>query len=379
MQGLNRPSASPFETLWLGRSGVHVQARRLTVNLDDAIFRRQGSRKTFPACNEDCPVLKKSLAAMCGVAAALLVGTPVFLTPTTAFAEMSGQSTLLRGGRSNEYQDQREQQRESRRQEREGRQERQQEAAPADPEKAKADAQTALTATGSSCSVTEAKLLGQTAERVDLFEAVCATGPGYIVVASTPPQAVDCALLASQAETARAADPAADVGTLCTLPANQNIASVFSGYAREAGISCDVDEGLAIGQTSTGETVYEIGCSNSDGYWLEKTASGWTKTPCLQIMSQGKACRFTTVAEQVSDLQKLFTGTDASDCTVQQIKLMGQNANGQFIEAKCEAAGTGYIARIKDGVVAQVYGCPAPTIGGGCTLTTTPEADATEQ
>ncbi len=324
-------------------------------------------------------MLKKSLAALCGVAGALLIGTPALLAPTTAFADMSGQSTLLRGGRSNEYQDQREQEREARRQGREGREQRQQEAAPADPEKAKADAQAALTATGSPCLVTEAKLLGQTAEQVDLFEAVCATGPGYIVVASTPPQAVDCALLASQAETARAADPNADVGTLCTLPANQNIASVFSGYAREAGIACTVDEGLAIGQTAAGETVYEIGCADSDGYWLEKSASGWTKTPCLQIMSQGKTCRFTTVAEQVSDLQKLLAGTDASDCTVQQIKLMGQNANGQFIEAKCDTAGKGYIARIKDGAVAQVYGCPAPTIGGGCTLTTTTEDEATEQ
>jgi len=314
------------------------------------------------------------MAALCGAVAALMVGAPVLIAPTVAVADMSGQSTLLRGGRSNEYQDRREREREARR---EGEQQQQQTAG--DPEKAKADAQAALTATGSSCSVTEAKLLGKTAEQVDLLEAVCATGPGYIVMASTPPQAVDCALLASQAEAARAADPAADVGTLCTLPANQNIDDVFASYAREAGIACTVDDGLAIGRTADGETVYEIGCANSDGYWLEKNAAGWTKTPCLQIMSQGKACRFTTVAEQTADLQKQLAGTDAADCTVEQFRLMGQNANGQFIEAKCNTAGKGYIARVQNGAVAQIYGCPAPTIGGGCTLTTVSEEEPAEE
>lgn len=249
------------------------------------------------------------------------------------------------------------------------------EAAP-DPAAALAAAQGFLTAANKDCQATEAKLLGQTAEKISLYEAVCATGPGYIIIGSTPPEALDCLVLASQADKKRQADPAADVGTVCTLPANDNALAVFTAYAQEAGLPCQVDQGAVVGATSDGTLVYEIGCVGVEGYHIQRSASGWEKTECLQVLVQNATCAFTTPTEQAATVKSWLAGTDAAACDVQQVRLMGQNANGRFYEASC-AAGDGFIARTNaEHGVQQIYPCAvAEKIGGGCKLTTTPPAE----
>jgi hypothetical protein len=249
------------------------------------------------------------------------------------------------------------------------------EAAP-DPAAALAAAQGFLTAANKDCQATEAKLLGQTAEKISLYEAVCATGPGYIIIGSTPPEALDCLVLASQADKKRQADPAADVGTVCTLPANDNALAVFTAYAQEAGVPCQVDQGTVSGAKSDGTIVYEIGCAGADGYWIERSNAGWEKTECLQILQQSGTCAFTTPTEQAATVKSWLVGSDVADCDVQQVRLMGQNANGKFYEASC-AANEGFIVRFNtEMAVQQIYPCAvAEKIGDGCKLTTTPPAE----
>lgn len=244
----------------------------------------------------------------------------------------------------------------------------------ATPEEVKAAAQVQATAAGLTCQVTEAVNPGVTAEQVKIYEAACATGPGYILIASTPPQSFDCLELAGTAYTARLRDPAADVGQQCTLPANQNGLAVLGGWAREAGVTCTVDEAVAIGKSEGNNIVYEIGCAGVDGYWLEKIATGWKLQDCLQVASVGGTCRFTTALEQADGFEPKLAGTEASACDVSQVRLMGQNANGRFYEAKCAAEGEGYIARVNaEGVTDHIYPCAtAQRIGGGCTLTPAP-------
>src|SRR5690606_20487532 len=113
------------------------------------------------------------------------------------------------------------------------------------PEENRAAAQALAAAASVACQVTEAQHLGVIGEQIPVYEAACAAGPGYLLIASTPPQANDCVVLAGSAATLRARDPAADVGTQCSLPANTDIARVIAGYARDAGIDCTVDEGGA--------------------------------------------------------------------------------------------------------------------------------------
>ena len=247
---------------------------------------------------------------------------------------------------------------------------------PATPEEIKAAAQLQATAAGLTCQVTEAANPGVNAEQQKIYEAACATGPGYVLIASTPPQSFDCLELAGTAFTARLRDPAADVGQQCILPANQNGLALIGGWARDAGVSCTIDQAVAIGKSDENNIVYEVGCAGTDGYWLEKVATGWKLQDCLQISSVGGTCRFTTAQEQADGFEPKLAGTDASACDVAEVRLMGTNANGRFYEAKCAATGEGYIARVNnEGVTQQIYPCAtAQRIGGGCTLTPAPAA-----
>lgn len=245
------------------------------------------------------------------------------------------------------------------------------------PEQVQAAAQDVLTATNTSCQITESKLLGQSPNKESLYEVACATGPGYLLLTSTPPQATDCLVLAASAEQARARDPEADVGSQCSLPANDNAMAVFTAFAKEAGLACTVDQGAVIGAKAGGVVVYEIGCSGVDGAQINKAASGWEVASCLELVSANAACRFTTPAEQAATVKGWLAGSDAAACDVTQARYMGKNANGSFYEAACNGA-DGVIVRFDTAkAVQQVYPCAtAQQIGGGCKLTTTPPAAA---
>lgn len=247
------------------------------------------------------------------------------------------------------------------------------------PEENMAAAQAVATSANVPCQVIQANFLGQTAEGDKSYEAACATGPGYILLATTPPQAFDCVLLSAQADIDRARDPAAAIGTLCVIPQNTDVLRVISGYATEAGVACTVDQGASIGKASNGNLVYEVGCNGVDGFWLEKEAAGWKKTECAIIITQNGACRFTTPAEQAASFKTRLAGSDAASCDVTESRYMGANANGAFWEAKC-GAGNGVIVRFNtEYAVQQVYACEvAHRIGGGCRLTIVPEAPAAE-
>ena len=242
---------------------------------------------------------------------------------------------------------------------------------PPTPEEIRAAAQLVATGASSACQVTEATLLGVTAEQLPMYEAACATGPGYILVSTTPPQAVDCVVLAGQAELDRSRDPAADVGVQCKLPANIDVVKVISAYAQEAGIACTVDQGGSIGKSTGGNLIYEVGCTEADGFWLEKTPTGWQTTTCMQVITQSAACKFTQPAEQAATMKTMLVGSPAAACNVVEARYMGANANGSFYEAKC-GADEGYIVRFNtEKVVQQVYPCAeAARIGGGCKLVT---------
>lgn len=251
-------------------------------------------------------------------------------------------------------------------------------ATPPAPEEIRAAAQVQATAAGSTCQVSEATLLGVNAEQQPIYEAACATGPGYIVIASIPPQAVDCVLLAGQADIDRARDPAADVGLQCVIPVNTDIVRVVSVYARDAGLPCAVDQAASIGKSPEGNYIYEAGCNGSDGYWIEQLPTGWQKTECLTVVTQNGVCRFTTPVEQAATLKTWLAGSEAAACDVTEARYMGANTNGAFYEAKC-GAGDGYIARFDAArTVQQIYPCvDAARIGGGCKLTVVPVVEAT--
>ena len=248
--------------------------------------------------------------------------------------------------------------------------------APPTPEQilAAAQAQMALTTTG--CQVSEAKLLGKTAADTTVYEVACGTAPGYIVETKTPPEASSCIILAHSADVARAADPTATPAQ-CTLAANTDVQKFLRQYAKDAGVACTVDQAKLRGQSSDGAVVYEVGCSDGPGYWIKQQAATWAKTPCIQVVAERGVCDFTTATENAAFVKTLLAGSEAASCNVTEARLMGQNANGVFYEAKCDGA-DGVIARLNaENVVQQIYPCAtAQQIGGGCKLTTAPAAAA---
>ena len=328
---------------------------------------------------------KKLLGLIGGVMAlALLAGQPAFAQnvphdPTGNDDTSDRASGSLRGDRvqpgrvadgARERRDRRDRERE---------QQRAPAAAPT-PEENKAAAQGLLTAAGATCQVSEAALLGVTAEQHSTYEVVCADGPGYLAVGSTPPQTFNCLELAGQAETSRLRDPAADVGQQCTLPVNLDPVPVLTSYARAANLDCTVDQGSAIGKSTAGNVIFEVGCADRDGYWLENVDGAWQATPCWDLALQQETCRYSTAAETKGAWGVVLAGTDAAACDVQQARRVGRDAQGLTVyEVKCGAGG-GYFARIGDTFKAQrVHTCiEAATIAGGCTLTAAAPA-TTEQ
>ncbi len=258
------------------------------------------------------------------------------------------------------------------------------------PEENLAAAQALAVAAGLTCEATEANLLPLVAADSRVYEAACATGPGYILIATTPPQAFDCVLLAatqSRLQSAAAANPAApgaadqptSTDIRCTLPQNNDVMRVMVEYARQANLPCVPNEGGSLSKQIDGGELYEVGCDGVDGYILQRlVAGGWKTTECIQVVDAALACQFSTPAEQAATLKARFAGNaEAAACDVTRARYMGANANGSFYEAKC-AADNGVIVRFDPTfAVQQVYPCEvAQRIGGGCTMTTVPPLPA---
>ncbi len=228
--------------------------------------------------------------------------------------------------------------------------------APPTAEEVMAEATSVAAVAVPSCQVTESSLLGMREGGAKLYEVACASGPGYILEAvEGAPTASDCVLQSSLAWQLRRENPEAEVGLQCALPGNQNRVQVISAYAREAGVSCDADEAVALNTR-----VYELGCASADGYRLEKSESGsWSAMPCWRyaLISTG-TCQLTTAEETRGEWPKLVANTEVAACNVEDVSWMGDGPadRGAFYEVKC-STGEGMIVRFLNGSTQQVYSC----------------------
>lgn len=240
---------------------------------------------------------------------------------------------------------------------------------PAVPSEVRAAIRDLADETGVDCQLVDSRRVGFDPESKPIYEAACASDFGYLFVAGSPPTIVNCLQLSSTARSVRERDPSADVGALCMLPANSNMVPVVAALASRAGVTCQVDDALAVGDNRE-TTVYEIGCAGADGYWLQKDGSGFKKTECLQIVASGETCGLTTAAEQAASVNAWLSATPSLSCDVTRARYMGRNEDSAFYEAGC-ASGDGYVAQVDDQkAVRRTVPCTeAQSIGGGCTLT----------
>lgn len=224
---------------------------------------------------------------------------------------------------------------------------------------------------GLPCQVTQAALLGVTRDKEDLYEVACQTGPGYILASGGETPTYDCLVLGEQAERMTAEGQKPPPTSTCRLKANQNTLAIITGFAHEAGISCQVDEG-----SLRGVNAYEVGCANADGYIIEHKPDGsWKNSPCWFLASAppgNVTCRYSTAAESASAWTNILSGTAAASCTVEKSRQIGIDSQQLTVyEVKC-AGSPGFLARVNGSNKAeQVFACSAPeasSLGGGCTL-----------
>jgi hypothetical protein len=145
----------------------------------------------------------------------------------------------------------------------------------------------------------------------------------------------------------------------------------MTGLARQAGLDCRVDAGAMIGLTPEGGRLYEAGCADAEGAWLERTAGGgWRITDCLTVVARGGACRFTTEAESLAAFETRLSEAGETGCRPARLRHMGQGPSGPLYEVGCRGEGDGVVARFNaDGRIGEVLPCEAAKhIGGGCIL-----------
>src|SRR5690606_27222315 len=107
-------------------------------------------------------------------------------------------------------------------------------------------------------------------------------------------------------------------------------------YAREAGLACTVDQAGAVGKNAAGSLVYEVGCGEGPGYWVEKVQDGWKTTPCWDIAFSTTLCRYTSPAEVLASWRGVLAGSPAEACDVQEARRVGRDAQELTVyEVKC--------------------------------------------
>ncbi|HEV7229408.1 hypothetical protein [Brevundimonas sp.] len=217
-------------------------------------------------------------------------------------------------------------------------------------------AQAAADAIGLDCQVEDATIRGRDVSGAMQWEVACAAGDGHVVIGAPEARAVDCLALVGGA-----AAP-------CRLPGNADPARAVARLAANAGLACPVNEGRLVGRTPSGGIIYEAGCADEAGAWIERLGDGWTVTECLKVVGRGGECRFTDLAEADAALVRRL----APVCVANRARWMGSSASGDWYEAAC-ADGSAQVARFDpEGRLAETLPCAqAMRIGDGCRLSDT--------
>lgn len=216
-------------------------------------------------------------------------------------------------------------------------------------------------AAGVDCTVVTASVLGRDEHGVIQYEASCRDGPGYLLLGPPENKALNC--LALEAQSRRRPT------TTCRRAANRDALPLVSRLAREAGLDCRVDEAEMVGLTPAGRPLYEAGCQDASGAWLEDGADGRVVTDCLVVIAQGGACRFTSAAETTTGVRDRLGDRLPIDCALIEARYMGGGEGALFVEGLC-ADGSGFVVRFDAAWrPAEIIPCPqAEHIGGGCGL-----------
>jgi hypothetical protein len=253
--------------------------------------------------------------------------------------------------------------------------------------KGMAEAPALVSATGSDCQVSDARIIGtatdpKTKVKTTVYEVACTGSEGLLVMkVDNEPTAQTFTCL----EAASAAESGNKNANQCILPANLDPKAGILPFLAKTGVTCTVDKARALGHSPTA-VYFEVAChEGAPGYILTVSSpprldKPVTAQPCLMFDPASNVhCELTDRATQMSVVDRL-TSQSGKPCAIKDRGWIGVAPSGKsYYEVACQD-GKGYVLEEKaDGGFGRAIDCvEADAIAGGCKLTDTRQAK-TEQ
>jgi hypothetical protein len=259
-------------------------------------------------------------------------------------------------------------------------------AAPAVPKEAREKGMAAtpalVSAAGSDCQVSDARLIGtavdpKTKAKTTVYEVAC-TGNEGLLVMQVADQKAD---LFTCEEAASAAASGNKGASQCLLPANADPKAGILLYLAKAGVTCTPDKMRALGH-SPANVFFEVSCKEgAPGYILQISAPPSLSKPikaepCIGFNpSDTIHCELTDRATQMAVVDRLMTAS-GKPCAIKDRGYVGVAPSGKsYFEVACQD-GKGYVLEeAANGSFGRAIPCAeADAIAGGCKLTDTRQA-----
>jgi hypothetical protein len=227
-------------------------------------------------------------------------------------------------------------------------------------------------ATGVTCTVTDARILGSDKKTsTDYYEVACQEGLGFALIAKkdAAPTAYTCV------ETAQPAADGKPSSLACLLPGNANPKAGLASYVAKTGVSCDIENARAIGSAPK-NTYFEVACKGGGGYIVQTAnpvniGQEVTANSCLLYDEAGNvSCKLTDKKTQLAVVDTLNSAA-GKNCVIKDKRYVLSTKTDNYFEVACED-GKGYMLQqtSSTGAFAKAIDCAqASNVDGGCTLT----------
>jgi hypothetical protein len=234
------------------------------------------------------------------------------------------------------------------------------------------DAPALITAAGLTCTVSDARFIGEDKKTATkYYEVACQQGLGFAISAKK-----DVAPLAYTCLESSAPGPDGKTGGLaCALPANLDAKAGLAAYVKKAGVPCELENARAIGAGAK-NSYFEVACKGGTGYVLTTATpvtldQEVTANSCLLYEDGGNvSCKLTDKATQLAIVDTLAAGA-GKNCAVKDKRYVLSTKTDNYFEVACQD-GKGYMLQqtATSGALAKTIDCAqASFVGGGCTLT----------
>jgi hypothetical protein len=238
-------------------------------------------------------------------------------------------------------------------------------------EAGKKDAPAVVTASGISCTVSDARLLGADKKSGDsYYEVACEQGLGFALISKKDgtAQAYTCL------ETGQPAADGKPSALACILPGNADPKAGLVPYLQKANTPCEIENARAIGAGAK-NAYFEVACKGGTGYILQtavpvSVAGEVVANSCL-VYEEGSnvSCKLTDRATQLAIVDTL-AGQSGKSCAVKDKRYVLSTKSDNYFEVACQD-GKGYMLQQSNaGALVRTIDCAqAGFVGGGCTLT----------